>query len=115
AEVACSGDSPVLENRAGHQPPTLERQVAAARGEFRTADVTWFAKPFDREVQGRQNEEIRRLVVRRVAPAEAVDDVLGEEDSAHRRGWLGEWFDATGRESARWVADRGSGCEAILT
>src|SRR5690606_6096828 len=68
AQVTGSRDPPVFEYRAGHEAPALKRQIAAAHRELGAADVPWLTEPLYREVQGRQDEEIRRLVVRRVAP-----------------------------------------------
>ena len=65
-----------------------QRSMARSRhalGELAAADVARLAEALDGEVERGEDEEVGGLVVARIPLAQAVHDVLGQEDPAHRR------------------------------
>lgn len=73
----------MLENVPGHGSEPREREVAQALGQLATRNVARLRQMLDHVMQRGQHEDVRGLVVARVAFAQLVEYEVVQDDAAH--------------------------------
>src|SRR6185295_16708659 len=74
AEIRSTLDSPALEDEARHDAEAVEREITGGERELLARDVPALGQALLAELEGREHEEIRALVIPRLTQPDLVHD-----------------------------------------
>jgi hypothetical protein len=83
AEVGRRTDAPMVEHDARHHAIALEGEVATRFSKLATGNVASLGKPELRELECRENEQIRALVKSRIARAYTLHHAISKSQLRH--------------------------------
>ena len=74
----------MLEHQAREHTVPLEGEIAASHGQFAAGEVPSLGEALLAELEGGKHEEVRALVIPRLAHPDPVHDAIAEGQFGHR-------------------------------